>query len=121
MENLRKSREKFLNRFRNSSGEKDITLNSFVKDVMTKEWQSLRKDHSHLPTCSELLFPSDDEEIKYLNSIIDEIQISLKAEGNVSSGFGFSIYLLMCSFIFCIKIQNEHMDWVLTDRIFDII
>ena len=92
MENLRKSREKFLNRFRNSSGEKDITLNSFVKDVMTAEWQSLRKDHSHLPTCSELLFPSDDEEIKYLNSIIDEIQISLKAEGRVNSCHQASLF-----------------------------
>lgn len=52
-----------------------------VEDVMTEEWSLLRKDHAELPGCSELLFPSNDEEIFYINSIMEEIQSSLKSEG----------------------------------------
>lgn len=78
IENLRKSRAKFVNRFRGADG-KD--LKSYVKDVMTEEWKVLREENKYLPTCSELLFHTDDEEIKYLNTIIDEIQDSLRAEG----------------------------------------
>lgn len=78
MESLRKSRESFLNRFRSAESS---SQRPSVKDVMTAEWNELRKDHVNLPTCTELLFPTDDEEITYLNSVIEEIQTALQAEG----------------------------------------
>lgn len=80
LENLRKSREKLLNRFRSDTLDQS-GCHSAVKDVMTEEWNRLRKDNTDLPTCAELLFSSDDEEITYLNSVFEEIQVALQAEG----------------------------------------
>ncbi|XP_067928346.1 RPA-interacting protein-like [Watersipora subatra] len=78
LENLRKSRENFVRKFRSASLD---TKNSqpTVDDVMTEEWNRLRKDHSELPTCTELLFSTDDE-VRYINSIMEEIQAALKTE-----------------------------------------
>ena len=48
---------------------------------MTEEWKELRKSHRNLPTCTEILIPTDNDEINYINSIVEEIQASLKQEG----------------------------------------
>lgn len=77
---MRKSRQKFLDRFRQNA---DVSgSESVVKDVMTEEWNELRKTHSDLPSCATFLFSDKDEEIRYLNTIMEEIQSSLRAEGN---------------------------------------
>lgn len=56
---------------------------------MTEEWNLMRKDNIMLPSGTELMFSTHDEEIAYMNSIMEEIQASLKTEGNnrVSSIF----------------------------------
>lgn len=48
---------------------------------MTDEWNQMRECDSSLPGCIALTLDSCDEELKYFNSIFDEIQEVLKSEG----------------------------------------
>lgn len=82
MENLRRNRQNFVERFRNDSRSAKSELPSLVESVMTEEWHVMREHNSSLPSHSEILFGvTEDEEINYYNSIMDEIQRSLKSEG----------------------------------------
>jgi len=70
LENMRKNRVSFLNRFRMP---KRSDVISVVQEVMTEEWNVLRKSHT--------MFDTDNEEITYLNSIVEEVELSLREEG----------------------------------------
>jgi len=70
-------------------------MKSMVETVMTEEWKLLCETNSELPSCSELLF-SQDEEILYVCSIIDEIQESLKVDGK--HGF-FFLSAIVCPWL----------------------